>query len=236
MKPKKKITVHVDDLLAKADCEIVDVCLPNFLHCQAVTKAARSGRHVIIEKPLALNLAEAEEMIAACKKAEVRLAYPETKKVDQVDDYFGTKVADPYRWMEDLNSPAVKQWVDAENKITFQFLDKIQALIAQPDLDPESFLDLERAAPHSAELIAPLRLDCALTYRLPAGTQADYAPTKRVDRELTTDEWISILDKAREAGLLSENEYQTKLANLYQAYSKNYHTKLEEIIIKKLEG
>ena len=47
---------------------------------------------------------------------------------------------------------------------------------------------------------------------------------------------ISILDKAREAGLLSENEYQTKLANLYQAYSRNYHTKLEEIIIKKLEG
>ena len=34
-----------------------------------------------------------------------RLTYPETKKVDQVDDFFGTKVADPYRWMEDLNSP-----------------------------------------------------------------------------------------------------------------------------------
>jgi MoaA/NifB/PqqE/SkfB family radical SAM enzyme len=40
-----------------------------------------------------------------------------------------------------------------------------------------------------------------LTYRLPAGTQADYAPTKRVDRELTTAEWKSILDKAWVAGI-----------------------------------
>ena len=40
---------------------------------------------------------------AACKKEAVKLAYPVTKKVDQVDDYFGTKVADPYRWLEDDN-------------------------------------------------------------------------------------------------------------------------------------
>jgi len=47
---------------------------------------------------------------------------------------------------------------------------------------------------------------------------------------------MGILDKAREAGLLSESEYQTKLANLYQSYSRDYHSKIEEIIIKKLEG
>ena len=47
---------------------------------------------------------------------------------------------------------------------------------------------------------------------------------------------IGILDKAREAGLLTENEYQTKLANLYQSYSRDYHSKIEDIIIKKLEG
>ena len=41
----------------------------------------------------------------------------------------------------------------------------------------------------------------ALTYRLPDKTQADYAPTKRVDRELTTDEWFSILDKAWQFGI-----------------------------------
>jgi organic radical activating enzyme len=81
------------------------------------------------------------------------------------------------------------------------FVDRIQTLISTPDLDPVSFLDFELAAPHSADLTAPLRLDCALTYRLPAGTQAEYAPTKRVNRELTTDEWKTILDKAWRAGI-----------------------------------
>src|SRR5205814_8977224 len=42
-----------------------------------------------------------------------------------VDDYFGTKVADPYRWMEDLNAPEVKQWVDAENAVTVKCLDAL---------------------------------------------------------------------------------------------------------------
>ena len=47
---------------------------------------------------------------------------------------------------------------------------------------------------------------------------------------------ISILDKAKEAGLISDNEYQTKIANVYQAYSRTYHSTIEEIIINKLEG
>src|SRR5690242_16484665 len=51
--------------------------------------------------------------------------YPKVKTVDHVDDYFGTKVADPYRWMEDLNSPEVKQWVEDENKVTFGYLETI---------------------------------------------------------------------------------------------------------------
>lgn len=76
------------------------------------------------------------------------------------------------------------------------FRDRIHALIHTPDLDPVVFLDFERVAPHSAELTAPLRLDCALTYRLPPGAKVEYAPTKRVDRELTTEEWKTILDKA----------------------------------------
>lgn len=54
-----------------------------------------------------------------------RLAYPETKKVDVVDTYFGTKVLDPYRWLEDDNAPEVAAWVEAENKVTFGYLDKI---------------------------------------------------------------------------------------------------------------
>jgi prolyl oligopeptidase len=57
--------------------------------------------------------------------AQSSLKYPQTRKGDVVDDYFGTKVPDPYRWMEDLNAPDVKQWVDAENAVTFKYLDSL---------------------------------------------------------------------------------------------------------------
>ncbi|RPI14295.1 MAG: S9 family peptidase [Ignavibacteriae bacterium] len=57
--------------------------------------------------------------------SQEKIKYPETKKVDVVDNYFGTKVADPYRWMEDMDSPDVKKWIEEENKITFGYLDKI---------------------------------------------------------------------------------------------------------------
>ncbi len=54
-----------------------------------------------------------------------QIKYPDTKKVDQVDNYFGTNVADPYRWLEDDNSEETKQWVEAENKVTEEYLSKI---------------------------------------------------------------------------------------------------------------
>ncbi len=62
---------------------------------------------------------------AACQKAPERLSYPATRKVDQVDDYFGVKVPDPYRWLEDDNAEDVKAWVQAENAVTFGYLGKI---------------------------------------------------------------------------------------------------------------
>lgn len=54
-----------------------------------------------------------------------QLDYPPTRTTDQVDDYHGTKVADPYRWLEDDNSAETAKWVEAENKVTFAYLDKI---------------------------------------------------------------------------------------------------------------
>jgi prolyl oligopeptidase len=54
-----------------------------------------------------------------------QLKYPETKKVDQVDEYFGTKVEDPYRWLEDDNSAETKEWVIAENQLTQSYLSQI---------------------------------------------------------------------------------------------------------------
>lgn len=53
------------------------------------------------------------------------ITYPVTKKVDQVDDYFGTKVADPYRWLEDDRSPETAEWVKAQNAVTFDYLERI---------------------------------------------------------------------------------------------------------------
>jgi hypothetical protein len=81
------------------------------------------------------------------------------------------------------------------------FMERVHALILTPDLDPGSYLDFERATPHSADLTAPLRLDCALTYRLHPETAPEYAPVKRVTRELTTEEWKTILDRAWEFGI-----------------------------------
>ena len=54
-----------------------------------------------------------------------QLQYPHTKKTDSVDDYHGTKVLDPYRWLEDDNSEATKAWVIAQNKTTQQYLSAI---------------------------------------------------------------------------------------------------------------
>lgn len=51
--------------------------------------------------------------------------YPKPKKVDQVDDYHGTKVADPFRWLEDPDAPDSRQWIEAENKITDAYLTQI---------------------------------------------------------------------------------------------------------------
>ncbi len=67
----------VDELIAKADCEVVDICLPNFLHHRVAVAAARAGKHVIIEKPLCVTLEEADDMIAVCGEHGRKLMYAE---------------------------------------------------------------------------------------------------------------------------------------------------------------
>ena len=58
-------------------------------------------------------------------QVEAQNKYPVSKKQNVVDDYFGTKVQDPYRWLEDDNAPDTKDWVIAENKVTDNYLAKI---------------------------------------------------------------------------------------------------------------
>lgn len=69
-------------------------------------------------------------IIVSCKQgateeATVDLKYPETKKGDVVDTYFGVEVADPYRWLEDDRSEETAAWVKAENQVTFDYLGQI---------------------------------------------------------------------------------------------------------------
>ncbi|MEQ9583290.1 MAG: S9 family peptidase, partial [Arenibacter sp.] len=59
------------------------------------------------------------------KKDTIILNYPNTKKVDSVDTYFGIKIQDPFRWLEDDQSPETENWVKEQNKTTFNYLDKI---------------------------------------------------------------------------------------------------------------
>jgi prolyl oligopeptidase len=54
-----------------------------------------------------------------------QIQYPVTKKVDTVNNYHGTMISDPYRWLEDDNSEETKEWVKEQNKVTFDYLSKI---------------------------------------------------------------------------------------------------------------
>jgi prolyl oligopeptidase len=65
--------------------------------------------------------------LMACQQAASapRLSYPDTRKDAVVDDYHGTKVPDPYRWMEDLDAKEVADWIRAQNDLTFGYLNKL---------------------------------------------------------------------------------------------------------------
>jgi prolyl oligopeptidase len=56
-----------------------------------------------------------------------KFTYPPAKKVDQADDYHGTRVADPYRWLENPDAPDSRAWIEAQNKLTFSYLAEIPA-------------------------------------------------------------------------------------------------------------
>jgi len=64
-------------------------------------------------------------IMSSCAPKGEKLDYPAARKVDQVDEYFGVKVEDPYRWLEDDNSAETAEWVKAENELTQAYLAKI---------------------------------------------------------------------------------------------------------------
>ncbi len=65
---------NYDQLINAKDIDVVYICLPNSMHADFTIRAAKAGKHVICEKPMAVSVKEAEDMIAACDRAGVKLA------------------------------------------------------------------------------------------------------------------------------------------------------------------
>ena len=80
--------------------------------------AARRGRRFHRATPLTTASTTAS-------RKSMQLTYPATRRGEQIDDYHGTQVADPYRWLEDLDTPETQAWVEAQNKVTFAWLSQV---------------------------------------------------------------------------------------------------------------
>jgi len=76
-----------------------------------------------MKKATILTLSFAFLLLVGCQNKSFH--YPITKKTDQVDEYFGTKVSDPYRWLENDTSAQTEEWVKAQNKVTFDYIKNI---------------------------------------------------------------------------------------------------------------
>src|SRR5271166_3603484 len=101
-----------------------------FQGCEALSAPIfREREPRMMIRQLALQLRFALPIFFCLVLSTISLAqgldYPQTRKDNQVDDYHGTKVADPYRWLEDDNSAETAKWVEAENKVTFGYLERI---------------------------------------------------------------------------------------------------------------
>jgi prolyl oligopeptidase len=82
-------------------------------------------RHVTLVTLLAAAFGANTALAQSCPANGTSLTYPVAKKLDQTDNYHGTTVADPYRWLEDANSAETKAWVTAQNTVTQAYLNQI---------------------------------------------------------------------------------------------------------------
>ncbi|MDH5770130.1 MAG: Gfo/Idh/MocA family oxidoreductase [Candidatus Bathyarchaeota archaeon] len=116
-------------LLQRADIDAVSICTPNYLHCDQTVAAAKHGKHVLVEKPMATTLEECDKMIDACKKANVKLMVganprfdPQNQQIKEILDrgFIGRILQIKYHaayggplvfW------PAVSDWFFDESKV-----------------------------------------------------------------------------------------------------------------------
>src|SRR5699024_12087456 len=106
-------------------------------------------KKIVLPTLLALALVACNEN---SKEVSSNLEYPETQKGDVVDTYFGTEVADPYRWLEDDYSEETKAWVKDQNKFTFDYLDQIPY---------RKDIEKRRSEEHTSELQSRFDLVCS---------------------------------------------------------------------------
>ncbi|MHB1347956.1 MAG: Gfo/Idh/MocA family protein [Candidatus Humimicrobiaceae bacterium] len=84
---------NIDELLVNTDADLIDICVPTFTHPEIAIKAANAGKHVLCEKPLALSLKDADEMIKAAKANKIKAMtghvlrfWPEYVKIKELVD------------------------------------------------------------------------------------------------------------------------------------------------------
>ncbi len=109
-------------------CRFSDPLPLSFLNCAFYTLIEtlfqiRSIKRIMFKRTVAFLVVCA--FLASTAAAQVRLDYPKPRRADQVDNYHGVKVADPYRWMEQTDSKETRAWIDAENTITNNYISAI---------------------------------------------------------------------------------------------------------------
>ncbi len=162
---------------------------PGIYHYQAPADAPTPLRlHLRIDPDGEGVLIVTASTVLRLNQTAAELAYHLVKETPEAE--IGKQMAARYRIQPEV---ALQDFRD--------FKQRLDTLIQTPDLDPVGFLGFERDAPNTSAVLAPYRLDCALTYRLTTALGRGLAPVDRVKRELLTEEWQTILQKAWDAGI-----------------------------------
>lgn len=115
------------DLLARDDIQAVSICLPDWLHRDAVIAAAAAGKHILLEKPLAIDVADADDMVAAVGKAGITLLVGQTLHFDPryampLEDYRRGAIGDIIHVYARRNNPIDSAEKFEGNTTVLQFL------------------------------------------------------------------------------------------------------------------
>ena len=115
------------DVLARDDIQAVSICLPDWLHRNAVIAAAKAGKHILLEKPLAIEVGDADAMVAAVERAGITLLVGHTLHFDPryampLEDYRRGEIGDIIHVYARRNNPITSAQKFEGNTTVLQFL------------------------------------------------------------------------------------------------------------------